>query len=176
MDDRRGAEGIEHLQAAAREMLAAARSFLDVVEDVVEDPERLSAAATSVVELVRGGVTSATRPTSPLQPWEQAAWGAEGFPADEPDDVEWDDGPADWDDGPADEVDPDADAGPDADVDPVADAEDPAVIDATIDLEALAEPSDDPSDTAEVGGAASDGPSQDAPATPRRRVRRIAVD
>jgi hypothetical protein len=161
MDDRRGAEGIEHLQAAAREMLAAARSFLDVVEDVVEDPERLSAAANSVVELVRGGVTSATRPTSPLQPWEQAAWGAEGSPGEEPDDVEWDDGPGDHD--PFDAA---------ADLGELDDAD----LEAAIDLDALEEPTDDPGDTAEDGAAASDGPSQDVPATPRRRVRRIAVD
>lgn len=139
MDDRRGAEGIEHLQAAAREMLAAARSFLDVVEDVVEDPERLSAAASSVVDLVRGGVASATRPTSPLQPWEQAAWG-EGVR---------DDGPASdepvQDDRASDEEPADDGAVPDD-----------GSLDATIDLDALAEVAEEP--------------------TPRRRVRRIAVD
>ncbi|MFN7150101.1 MAG: hypothetical protein ACK4V6_11545 [Microthrixaceae bacterium] len=165
MDDRRGAEGIEHLQAAAREMLAAARSFLDVVEDVVEDPERLSAAASSVVDLVRGGVAPATRPSSPLQPWEQAAWGAEGSPVEQPDDVEWDDGPGDG-------------------VDP---GEDEDLVDRAIDLDALEELDDEsceaPEDAHAVSVAASgsaaaatDHPSEDAPAAPRRRVRRIAVD
>jgi hypothetical protein len=139
MDDRRGAEGIEHLQAAAREMLAAARSFLDVVEDVVEDPERLSAAATSVVDLVRGGVASATRPTSPLQPWEQAAWGdgvRDGEPA----------------------ADESVQDGGERDEEPAGDGAvpDDGSLDATIDLDALAEVADAP--------------------TPRRRVRRIAVD
>ena len=31
------AEGVEHLQVAAHEMIAAARTFLDVVEEVVGD-------------------------------------------------------------------------------------------------------------------------------------------
>jgi hypothetical protein len=154
MDDRRGVEGIEHLQAAAREMLAAARSFLDVVEDVVEDPERLSAAASSVVDLVRGGVTSATRPSSPLQPWEQAAWGDEGFPSEEPTD-------AAWDDGSGDEVDPGEDG------------------EQAIDLDALEEPDDELDGAAEVVEAAADASEVGTDATPaasRRRVRRIAVD
>lgn len=38
MDDERAGEGVEHLQAAARELIAAARAFLDVAEDVVRDP------------------------------------------------------------------------------------------------------------------------------------------
>ena len=50
MDDRRTAEGVEHLQTAARELLSAARAFLDVVEEVVEDPERVSNAAQGVSE------------------------------------------------------------------------------------------------------------------------------
>ena len=36
-----GAEGVEHLQRAAREMVAAARSFLDAIEKVVEDRDAL---------------------------------------------------------------------------------------------------------------------------------------
>jgi hypothetical protein len=44
MDDDDGAgdragEAVAHLQAAAREMIAAARAFLDVAEEVVEDPK-----------------------------------------------------------------------------------------------------------------------------------------
>ena len=38
-------EGIEHLQAAAREMIRATRSLLDAAEDLLEDP-------TSVQDLV----------------------------------------------------------------------------------------------------------------------------
>ncbi len=38
--DERGdlAEGVEHLQAAAREMIKATRSLLDAAEGLVEDP------------------------------------------------------------------------------------------------------------------------------------------
>jgi hypothetical protein len=34
----RAQEGLAHLQAAARELIAASRAFLDVVEDLVDDP------------------------------------------------------------------------------------------------------------------------------------------
>jgi hypothetical protein len=44
--------GVEHLQVAAHEMLAAARSFLDVVEEVVSDRDKLSSVAASVTELL----------------------------------------------------------------------------------------------------------------------------
>ena len=40
--DRTG-EAVAHLQAAAREMIAAARAFLDVAEEVVEDPKAADA-------------------------------------------------------------------------------------------------------------------------------------
>jgi hypothetical protein len=43
-----GRDGVEHLQRAAHEMIAAARSFLDVVEDVVGD----SAAVASVADVL----------------------------------------------------------------------------------------------------------------------------
>ena len=86
-DGASGADGaehspaVEHLQTAARELVAAARSFLDVVEEVVEDPERLSGAATSVVDLLREGLGAVARPSSPLEPWERAAWSAPEEPA-----------------------------------------------------------------------------------------------
>lgn len=44
--------GVEHLQAAAHEMLAAARSFLDVVEEVVADREKLAGVAASVTDML----------------------------------------------------------------------------------------------------------------------------
>lgn len=47
-------EGVEHLQAAAREMVAAARAFLDAVEEVVEDDDRLSSLVGGVTDLIRG--------------------------------------------------------------------------------------------------------------------------
>lgn len=44
--------GVEHLQSAAHEMLAAARSFLDVVEDVVSDRDKLSGVAATFTDLL----------------------------------------------------------------------------------------------------------------------------
>ncbi|MBX3314969.1 MAG: hypothetical protein KF906_11680 [Actinobacteria bacterium] len=38
-EDPRASAGVEHLQRAAREMIAASRAFLDVVEDLVDRPE-----------------------------------------------------------------------------------------------------------------------------------------
>lgn len=79
MDDPRATEGVEHLQAAARELIAAARSFLDVADDLVEDRDRFSGAAGHVVDLLRGGLDSVVpgnRSSSRLEPWETAAWGS----------------------------------------------------------------------------------------------------
>jgi hypothetical protein len=44
----RAREGVEHLQAAARELIAAARAALDVAEEVVNDPESLATLAGSL--------------------------------------------------------------------------------------------------------------------------------
>lgn len=60
--EQRAAEGVEHLQAAALEMISAARAFLDVIEDLVGDREKLGSvveAAGSVAE----GIGRATRST-----------------------------------------------------------------------------------------------------------------
>src|SRR4051794_29716676 len=56
-------EGLEHLQAAAHEMLAAARSMLDAVEELLEDPRAANSIATAVGtigRLVEGAVSSVT--------------------------------------------------------------------------------------------------------------------
>lgn len=53
--------GVEHLQAAAHEMLAAARSFLDVVEDVVKDRDKLGAVASTVSDLLGAAGSSLAR-------------------------------------------------------------------------------------------------------------------
>lgn len=90
---RRGAaDGVEHLQRAAREMIAAARSFLDAAERVVEDNEALrdlsdtfGEVAMTVVESVRG----AARPA----PWVDPAMGGSG-PSSTGDDVDGPDGRA----------------------------------------------------------------------------------
>jgi hypothetical protein len=63
-DDRTAAparEGLEHLQAAAHEMIAAARSMLDAVEEIVDDPRAapsVAAAVGTVARLVEGAVAS----------------------------------------------------------------------------------------------------------------------
>ena len=73
-DDDPGAEGVEHLQAAARELLLAARSFLNVVEEVVEDRDRLAGAAAGVTDLLRDTLSTTLGSSAPLEPWERAAW------------------------------------------------------------------------------------------------------
>lgn len=66
MGDERAAEGVEHLQAAALELIAAARAFLDVAEDLVTDPERVSGAMASLATIIdlagRGRYPPADRP------------------------------------------------------------------------------------------------------------------
>ncbi len=41
-------EGVEHLQAAARELIHAARAVLDVAEDLVDDPDAVASVAGAV--------------------------------------------------------------------------------------------------------------------------------
>jgi hypothetical protein len=58
----RAREGLEHLQAAARELIEAARAILDVAEDVVNDPEAVASAVTglgALGDLVRSRAGSA---------------------------------------------------------------------------------------------------------------------
>jgi coenzyme F420-reducing hydrogenase alpha subunit len=53
-------EGLEHLQAAAREMIAAARSMLDAVEELMEDPQAASSITSAfgtVGRLIEGAVS-----------------------------------------------------------------------------------------------------------------------
>jgi hypothetical protein len=51
--DDRASEGLAHLQAAAREAIAAARAFLDVAEDLVGDPAAASAIVDTLGSVVR---------------------------------------------------------------------------------------------------------------------------
>ena len=60
MTEERARQGVEHLQAAAIEMIAAFRAFLDVAEDVVRDPSAVAALAASLVESAK-----AAAPTPP---------------------------------------------------------------------------------------------------------------
>ena len=174
MDERRTAEGVEHLQAAARELLGAARAFLDVVEDVVDDPDRLSGAAATVSDLVRGLTGRGT------QPWERAAW-SPGEDDDRDTTVSaW------WDEPYEDEVD-------DASAEPRPATEEPAPADQPEGTEDAADPEDvpvqdapakkAPAKSAAKGSTAKRSPAKKkAPATkasaerPTSRVRRISVD
>lgn len=54
-------QGVEHLQVAAHEMLAAARAFLDVVEDVVSDRDKLSGVASTLTDLFGSAGASLSR-------------------------------------------------------------------------------------------------------------------
>ena len=51
--DDRASDGLAHLQAAAREAIAAARAFLDVAEELVADPSAVTAIADAVGSVVR---------------------------------------------------------------------------------------------------------------------------
>jgi hypothetical protein len=62
----RAREGVEHLQTAARELIAAARAALDVAEDLVDDPDTAASMAGAVGSLgdVLRQVTSSWRGTA----------------------------------------------------------------------------------------------------------------
>ena len=69
MNDERAREGVEHLQAAAIEMIAAFRAFLDLAEEVVRDPSAVTAFASSLVETARAAApSSAPAPPAPGGP------------------------------------------------------------------------------------------------------------
>ena len=50
MSDEKAREALEHLQQAALEMIAAARSVLDLMEEAVKDPAPFLAAAAASAE------------------------------------------------------------------------------------------------------------------------------
>lgn len=51
LDDPRVAAGIEHLQRAAREVIAASRALLDAAEDLVDQPDGITRLAGVVADL-----------------------------------------------------------------------------------------------------------------------------
>ncbi len=65
MNEERAREGVEHLQTAAVEVIAALRAFLDVVEEVVRDPGAVMAMATSVAETATRVATPAPSASNP---------------------------------------------------------------------------------------------------------------
>ena len=62
MTDDRARQGVEHLQAAAIEMIAAFRAFLDVAEEVVRDPSAVTAFAASLVETAKAAAPTPPHP------------------------------------------------------------------------------------------------------------------
>lgn len=77
MNDERAAQGLDHLQAAAREMIAAARAFLDVVEEMIEDREQVASVVHAVGSVARGAVR-AVRDTNPVAPHADGGGVADG--------------------------------------------------------------------------------------------------
>jgi hypothetical protein len=59
--DDRAAEGLAHLQAAARELIQAARAVLDVAEELVDDPGAAGALADAVGAVVRTAARAGRR-------------------------------------------------------------------------------------------------------------------
>jgi hypothetical protein len=57
VNDERANQGLDHLQAAALEMIHAARAFLDVAEDVVSDQHKVA----EIVEVLGSVADAATR-------------------------------------------------------------------------------------------------------------------
>lgn len=68
--------GVEHLQVAAHEMIAAARSFLDVVEDVVSDREKLRGVTGALTDVLVSAGGSLARMA------DRVAGGADGATSD----------------------------------------------------------------------------------------------
>ena len=66
--EERALEAIRHLQAAALEMIAAARSVLDLAEDLVVDPASLLALAAAASELAGPIVERARTATQVVDP------------------------------------------------------------------------------------------------------------
>lgn len=61
----RARDGLQHLQAAARELIQAARALLDVAENVVDDPAAVATlvgALGPMGDVVRHRVAAATNP------------------------------------------------------------------------------------------------------------------
>ena len=70
MSEQRARDAMEHLQAAALEVIAAMRAFLDVAEEAVRDPSQVSGALQGFAEAAKLAATmastgSATRTEQP---------------------------------------------------------------------------------------------------------------
>jgi hypothetical protein len=105
-----GSDGTAQLQRAAREVLGAARSFLDAVEELVEDRDKLHGAVETVTGVVSDLVAKVTpsRPSPWGEPedaddgWTDEGWSNEqAWSADPAADDRPDDGSDDEPEGPA---------------------------------------------------------------------------
>ena len=56
-------EAVEHLRAAALELIGAARAVLDLTEELIKDPEPLLALAASLTAAARAATTATTATT-----------------------------------------------------------------------------------------------------------------
>lgn len=72
-----GNDGTAQLQRAAREVLGAARSFLDAVEELVEDRDKLHGAVESVTSVV-GDLVAKVSPSRP-SPWGESVDADDGW-------------------------------------------------------------------------------------------------
>ena len=57
-------DGVEHLQAAAHEMIAAGRAFLDAVEDVVRDRDAVASVVDAFGSIAHAAGQAATQAAS----------------------------------------------------------------------------------------------------------------
>ena len=62
MNEERARQGVEHLQAAAIEVISAVRAFLDVAEAVVRDPAAAAATASTFVAAARSATAATPAP------------------------------------------------------------------------------------------------------------------
>lgn len=60
MNEQRAREGVEHLQVAALEVIAAVRAFLDIAEDVVRDPAQVTGLVQDLADLGRTAARAGT--------------------------------------------------------------------------------------------------------------------
>lgn len=63
MADDRAAEGLDHLQRAGMELIAAARAFLDVAEELVADRDRVAEVVSMVGSVAGDAMAAASRAT-----------------------------------------------------------------------------------------------------------------
>ena len=69
-------DGVEHLQAAASEMIAAGRAFLDAVEDVVRDREAVASVVDAFSSIAHAAGQAASQAASRVATGRDRASGA----------------------------------------------------------------------------------------------------